>query len=272
MKRLIDLTVEDLVASLVWRYEGGSGADAMVSPTDRHALSQADDEIFLAATEFELFDASRHGGFCFPAESGGVDYLQPVILTATGPVSFWFDDPPAEQILSEQWRALAKEHASIFPIAFRCLVPVDERIVSGRIDRVEFPREEPASAAAAKSDPPPAKRRGKIGTQQTRTVRRRKAEMTVEFSQGALQGAGVTGDISRRGMFVRSNLAPGTGPVVRLTVNLPGGRKLALTGRVVRNVESAPAARTAPGFGLRLVDDWPEYDEIFGRPHVPHKK
>ena len=200
MKRLIDLTVEDLVASLVWRYEGGSGADAMVSPTDRHALSQADDEIFLAATEFELFDASRHGGFCFPAESGGVDYLQPVILT------------------------------------------------------------------------PAAKRRGKIGTQQTRTVRRRKAEMTVEFSQGALQGAGVTGDISRRGMFVRSNLAPGTGPVVRLTVNLPGGRKLALTGRVVRNVESAPAARTAPGFGLRLVDDWPEYDEIFGRPHVPHKK
>ena len=93
--------------------------------------------------------------------------------------------------------------------------------------------------------------------------------MTVEFSQGALQGAGVTGDISRRGMFVRSNLAPGTGPVVRLTVNLPGGRKLALTGRVVRNVESAPTARTAPGFGLRLVDDWPEYDEIFGRPAHP---
>lgn len=270
MKRLIDLTVEDLVASLVWRYEGGSGADAMVAPTDREALSQSDDEIFLAATEFELFDSTRHGGFCFPAESGGVDYLQPVILTPTGPVSFWFDEAPPAQALSEQWRALAREHAAIFPIAFRCLVPVDDRMVAGRIDRVEFPRE--ASPAAARSDSPATPRRGAIGNKQTRTVRRRKAEMTVEFSQGALQGAGVTGDISRRGMFVRSNLAPGTGPVVRLTVNLPGGRKLALTGRVVRNVESAPAARTAPGFGLRLVDDWPEYDEIFGRPHVPHKK
>ena len=270
MKRLIDLTVEDLVASLVWRYEGGSGAEAMVSPTDYDTLSQSDDEIFLAATEFELFDSTRYAGFCFPAESGGVDYLQPVILTATGPVSFWFDEPPAREAISEQWRALAKEPSAIFPIAFRCLVPVDDRAVTGRIDRVEFPRE--PAAATAKSDPPASPRRGAIGKQQTRTVRRRKAEMTVEFSQGALQGAGVTGDISRRGMFVRSNLAPGTGPVVRLTVNLPGGRKLALTGRVVRNVESALAARTAPGFGLRLVDDWPEYDEIFGRPHIPHKK
>jgi PilZ domain len=271
VKRLIDLTVEDLVASLVWRYEGGSGAEAMVSPTDRDTLSQSDDEIFLAGTEFELFDGTRHGGFCFPAESGGVDYLQPVILTPMGPVSFWFDEAPPAQALSEQWRALAKEHAAIFPIAFRCLVAVDERMVTGRIERVEFPREA-AAAPNTKSDPPASPRRGGIGKQQTRTVRRRKAEMTVEFTQGALQGAGVTGDISRRGMFVRSNLAPGTGPVVRLTVNLPGGRKLAMTGRVVRNVESAPATRTAPGFGLRLVDDWPEYDEIFGRRDIPHKK
>jgi PilZ domain len=270
VKRLLDLTAEDLVASLVWRYEGGSGVEALVSPADRAALSQADDEIFLAATEFELFDSTRYAGFCFPAESGGVDYLQPVILTPTGPVSFWFDEPPPAQALSEQWKALAKEHAAIFPIAFRCLVPVDDRMVSGRIDRVEFPRE--PAAAAPRSDPPASPRRGVIGTKQTRTVRRRKAEMTVEFSQGALQGAGVTGDISRRGMFVRSNLAPGTGPVVRLTVNLPGGRKLAMTGRVVRSVESAPTARTSPGFGLRLVDDWPEYDEIFGRRDGTHKK
>jgi hypothetical protein len=265
----MDLTAEDLVANLVWRYEGGSGAEAMVSPTDRQALSQADDEIFLAATEFDLFDSTRHGGFCFPAESGGVDYLQPVILTHAGPVSFWFDEAPPAHALSEQWRALAKEHAAIFPIAFRCLVPVDDRMVNGRIDRVEFPRE---PATAARCDPPATPRRGGIGKRQTRTIHRRKAEMTVEFSQGALQGAGVTGDISRRGMFVRSNLAPGTGPVVRLTVNLPGGRKLALTGRVVRSVKSAPAARTAPGFGLRLVEDWPEYDEIFGRRDGTHKK
>jgi hypothetical protein len=266
----MDLTVEDLAASPVWRYEGGSGAEAFVSPADRAALSQADDEIFLAATEFELFDSTRHSGFCFPAESGGADYLQPVILTPSGPVAFWFDEPPAPEAISAQWRALAREPSTIFPIAFRCLVPVDDRMITGRIEGVEFPYE--PTAAPTRSATPVPVRRGRIGKRETRTVRRHKAEMTVEFSQGALNGAGVTGDISRRGMFVRSNLVPGTGPVVRLTVKLPGGRKLALTGRVVRNVENAPTARTSPGFGLRLVDDWPEYDEIFGRRDVPHKK
>jgi len=265
----MDLTVEDLAASPVWRYEGGSGAEALVSPANRAALSQADDEIFLAATEFELFDATRHAGFCFPAESGGADYLQPVILTPSGPVSFWFDEPPSREAISEQWRALAKEPSAIFPIAFRCLVPVDDRMVKGRIDGVEFPYE--PAVAPPRNEPLAPARRGRIGKRETRTVRRHKAEMTVEFSQGALNGAGVTGDISRRGMFVRSNLAPGTGPVVRLTVNLPGGRKLALTGRVVRSVESAPAAPTSPGFGLRLVDDWPEYEQLFGRRDGTHK-
>jgi hypothetical protein len=265
----MDLTVEDLAASPVWRYEGGSGAEALVSPADRAALSQADDEIFLAATEFELCDSTRHAGFCFPAESGGADYLQPVILTPSGPVAFWFDEPPAPEAISAQWKALAKEPSAIFPIGFRCLVPVDDRMVKGRIDGVEFPYE-PAIAPARSERRPPA-RRGAIGRRETRTVRRHKAEMTVEFSQGALNGAGVTGDISRRGMFVRSNLAPGTGPVVRLTVNLPGGRKLALTGRVVRSVASAPTAPASPGFGLRLVDDWPEYEELFGRRDGTHK-
>ena len=55
--------------------------------------------------------------------------------------------------------------------------------------------------------------------------------------------------------------------MLRLTVNLPGGRKLALTGRVVRSVETGDPATAPTGFGLRLVDDWPEYDEIFGKRH-----
>ena len=60
MKRLAELTVEDLIASPVWRYEGGAGSEALVAPSKRETLSQYDDEIFLAATEFALADASRH--------------------------------------------------------------------------------------------------------------------------------------------------------------------------------------------------------------------
>ena len=136
VKRLNALTVEDLAANPVWRYEGGSGEEALVAPTDRKSLSQTDDEIFLAATDFELFDASRQFGFCFPADDSGIDYLQPVIVIGSRQVSFWFDAPVARETLASQWNALGRDPGAIFPIAFRCLVPVDGRTVVGRITGV----------------------------------------------------------------------------------------------------------------------------------------
>jgi PilZ domain len=268
VKRLGELTIEDLTSSPVWRYEGGSGDAALVSPARRRSLSQTDDEIFLAATEFDLSDSTRHGGFCFPAEGSGIDYLQPVIVTRTGHVTFWFERPASAETLAKQWRALDREAKRIFPVAFRCLVPVDGKVVAGRIEGVETSQDLAPPAEPAGHQWPPLPRRPGIGTKETRVVRRRRAEMTVEFTQGSLRGTGVTGDISRRGMFVRSNLVPGTGPVLRLTVNLPGGRKLALTGRVVRSVDTGERTGGPTGFGLRLVDDWPEYDEIFGKRHT----
>lgn len=268
MKRLVELTIEDLASSPVWRYEGGSGPAALVSPALRASLSQMDDEIFLGATEFDLSDATRHVGFCFPAEGSSVDYLQPVIVTKAGHVAFWFDGSVSAEKLAKQWRALDRAPKKIFPVSFRCLVPVDGRTVAGRIERVETSQDLAPPAPAPENPWPPVPRRPGIGTSETRVTRRRRAEMTVEFTQGALRGTGVTGDISRRGMFVRSNLVPGTGPVLRLTVNLPGGRKLALTGRVVRSVDTGEPAGAPTGFGLRLVDDWPEYDEIFGKRHT----
>ncbi|MFY9552326.1 MAG: PilZ domain-containing protein [Thermoanaerobaculia bacterium] len=253
MKRLLDLTVEDLVASPVWRYEGGSGAEALVVPSERKALSHLDDEIFLARTEFELFDSTRHFGFCFPADDSGMGYLQPVILTRTGPVSFWFDGPVSPDVIASQWKALGKEAREIFPVGFRCLIPVDGGTVRGRIRGVESSEE----AAPKPADAEP--RRIGIGTGEKRTARRRQAEMEVEFTQDSLYGTGVTSDVSRRGMFVRSTRTPGTGPTVRLTVHLPEGRKLFLTGKVVRS------AGPAPGFGLRLSDDWPDFEKLFPR-------
>jgi hypothetical protein len=271
VKRLSELTVEDLIASPVWRYEGGAGSEALVAPSKRETLSQTDDEIFLAATEFALADASRHMGFCFPADDSGIDYLQPVIVGKSRHVTFWFEGPVSAEELSRQWAAFGKDPKQIFPVAFRCLVPVDGRTVSGRIPSVESAegvapeRLHADDTAAAK---PSARRRG-VGTGEKRTARRRRpAEMTVEFSQGDLQGTGVIGDVSRRGMFVQTTRIPGTGPVLRLTVNLPGGRKLVLRGKVVRNADGTPSAPPS-GFGLRLTDDWPDYDNLFGRRDKP---
>jgi PilZ domain len=279
VKRLVELTVQDLTASPVWSYEGGSGAEAVVAPTQRDALSQADDEIFLAATDFELFDATRHVGFCFPADDSGLDYLQPVIVSESRHVAFWFDGPATPEALSAQWAALGKEPDEIFPVAFRCLVLVDGREVSGRIAGVESSERlmsgGPAPAIPSDSDPagrtvriltarPVQARRG-TGAVEKRTARRRKAEMTVDFTQGDFHGTGVIGDLSRRGMFVRSTRIPGTGPNLRLTVNLPEGRKLVLTGKVVRSSADDSRSKRAPGFGLRLSEDSPDYATLLSR-------
>jgi PilZ domain len=255
VKRLVDLTIADLTASPVWRFEGGSGDKAVVAPSTRTTLSRVDDEIFLAATDFELFDSTRHLGFCFPADDTGTGYLQPAILTRSGPVNFWFDEPPSRETLAIQWRTLGKNEAEIFPVLFRCRVPVDGRTVTGRLMRVESSAEVAPKPAA---DEP---RRIGIGTGtgEKRTARRRQAEMAVEFTQDTLYGTGVTSDVSRRGMFIRATRTPGTGPMVRLTVHLPEGRKLFLTGRVVRSTGMAR------GFGLRLSDDWPDFEKLFPR-------
>lgn len=301
MKRLADLTVEDLTSVPVWRYEGGSDAEALVVPVRRDSLSQMDDDVFLAATEFELADSARHFGFCFPADDSSIDYLQPVIVTGGRHVGFWFDSPVAPEALEAQWNALGKVSEKVFPVRFKCLVPVDGRTVSGEIPRVEFsaglaaagpvavpplPSAERANAGGSRSDaeherkprsatrwpgaakmmtarPVPARLRNAERVEK-RTARRRPVEMAVDFSQDSFHGSGVTGDVSRRGMFVRSNRIPGTGPLLRLTVHLPEGRKLFLTGRVVRSAEAAgiPRLTGTTGFGLRFADESPEYENL----------
>ncbi len=283
VKRLADLTCDDLVASPVWRYEGGSGASATATPSKRVSLSQSDDEIFLAATEFELFDSSRHFGFCFPADDSGIDYLQPVIIGPSGQVNFWFDGPAMPEALSKQWRALGKELPEIFPVSFRCLVPVDGRTVSGRIESVESSRDlasgPPApiisrDPAATPGDPRdmariptarPIQARRDTGAVEKRTSRRRKAEMSVEFTQGTFHGTGTIGDVSPRGMFVRTERIPGAGPIVRLKVNLPEGRTLVLNGKVVRGSLAISSPGTSPGFGLSLDGESPEYEDLVSR-------
>lgn len=278
MKRLVELTAEDLAAEPVWRYEGGAGAAAMVVPIRRDALSRSDDEVFLATTDFELFDGSRHVGFCFPADDSGIDYLQPSIVVAAGQVAFWTEGPAPPEELAERWRVLGKEPGQIFPVAFRCRVPVDGGIVSGWIAGIESSRDltvairelapsavGPSAAApdeferAPMARPAPARPKEGASPDQ-RTARRRKAQMKVEFTQGDLHGTGVAENVTRRGLFVRTSRTPGTGPPLRLTVNLPDGRQLVLTGRVVREAGSSPS-----GFGLRLAEDWPNYDSLFPR-------
>src|SRR5438876_11604130 len=113
MKRLVDLTVGDLTASPVWRYEGGSGEDALVVAEDRASLSRQDEEILLAATEFVLTDSSEHLGFCFPVDGESIDYLQPVIVAPAMHVRFWFRGSVTPELPAAQWTARGQDAAEV---------------------------------------------------------------------------------------------------------------------------------------------------------------
>jgi hypothetical protein len=282
MKRLADLTVEDLTAWPVWRYEGGSSADALVEAEDRTCLSQRDEEILLAATDYVLADSSKHLGFCFPVDGEGLDYLQPVIVAPGMHVRFWFDGAVAPEVLAKQWQALGKEEAKIFPVRFRCRVPVDGQTVAGVIPRVATPasiatarrgsresagglsRGADGSASRASSSRTRRLLESRAGIPEKRTAPRHRVEMLVEFDLGDSWGRGVTGEISRNGMFVRSPRIPSVGPAVNLTVHLPSGRELLLKGRVVPSSNGGGPARPA-GFGLRLTEKPDEYDNFLAR-------
>ena len=285
MKRLFDLTVEDLTASPVWRYEGGNGVEAMVVEEPRDSLTSADEEVYLAATEFVLPDSTPRLGFCFPVDDAGIEYLQPVIVTQAGHVRFWFDGAVAPEVLASQWNALGKREDEVFPLAYRCRVPVDGRTVAGTLRGVEtsggaarvstVPGGGNGSKTAGES---PAKGRPELrklfmsssGGIEKRIAPRRRAEMMVEFREGESLGAGVTSELSRRGMFIRSAQPPRLGPALSLTMHLPGGRTVLLKGRVVRQSDGSGIAR-ADGFALELTEKTAEYDAFLTRLLDPRK-
>ena len=134
MKRLHDLTPVDLERAAVWRYEGESDDVAHVHATARLELSAGDRDLFIARTQFTLANGSHHLGFCTPDPSGELGDLQPVIVTADGPVYFHFDAPPSQETLDAQWLRLGAGHEQIFPVHFRCTVLLDGAYLTGTIE------------------------------------------------------------------------------------------------------------------------------------------
>jgi len=134
MKRLTDLTPADIERVAVWLYDGSSDDVARVRATDRSELADMDDNIFIARTQFVLANGTQHIGFCSPSSVETLDVIQPVIVTPGGLVYFYFEEPPSHEMLDTQWRRLGVGHEQIFPVHFRCLVPLDGRYITGVID------------------------------------------------------------------------------------------------------------------------------------------
>lgn len=133
MKRIADLTPADFERAPVWRYSGATDETAVMYATNRRELTDDERETFIARTQFVLGNGAQHVGFCSPVNDSEMDCLQPVILTQYGPVYFWFEHPPTHEFLASQWARLGVTREDVFPVHFRCTVPVSGRFVTGII-------------------------------------------------------------------------------------------------------------------------------------------
>ena len=132
MKRLTELTSDDLDEEPVWAYYTTTDDEsAMVDPSRKRQISQSDGTVHVARTRFVLADGTVHIGFCSPQEASGLDYLQPVITTSGAQVRLWFERVPSRAELDAQWKVLGRAPEDIFPIQFECDVPVDGVAVRG---------------------------------------------------------------------------------------------------------------------------------------------
>lgn len=135
MKKLRALTPADLDRSAVWLYEGDNDEVALVHATSLREIEVASlSRPLIARTQFTLGDGSHHVGYCSPCKGDDLFALQPVIVASGGPVFFSFDQPPSREFLTEQWKRLGVSAEDVFPVHFRCTVPVEGEFVIGRID------------------------------------------------------------------------------------------------------------------------------------------
>jgi hypothetical protein len=135
MKRLAELRSEDFEVHPVWGYYGTEGTedtDAVVEPRAVVEVTEADPTVLLAATEFHLADGTAAAGFCSPADDSGLDYVQPVIFIADRQVPLWRPGLGGD-VAARICLDLGRPASDVFPIAWRCLVPVDGEVRAGNI-------------------------------------------------------------------------------------------------------------------------------------------
>jgi hypothetical protein len=134
VKRLRELTNDDLARVPIWWYEGQSDESASVSPVE--AFEHPESKAYIARTRFVLADGSEWWGYCSPTDDSGLDYIQPVIISAAGHVRFWYDESAPEPEPGRACRLLGKQPEQVFPARFECVVPVEGRYVAGVVSRV----------------------------------------------------------------------------------------------------------------------------------------
>ncbi len=99
-----------------------------------------------------------------------------------------------------------------------------------------------------------------------RKLRRILKRIPAAFEAGQLRGKGHIKNVSKEGLFLRTNVLPAVGDDVRVIFHDRTGSKIEVRGTVRWTTQQLPIAEQAkPGFGLHIPRGNEDFDEFFGQ-------
>jgi Tfp pilus assembly protein PilZ len=97
-----------------------------------------------------------------------------------------------------------------------------------------------------------------------RRLRRVMKRIPAAFEAGKLRGKGYIKNISKEGLFVRTNILPPAGTQVRIVFHDRHGSKIEVRGTVRWTTDQLPPEEKAtPGFGVYIPRGNDEFQEFF---------
>jgi hypothetical protein len=140
-KQAYQLTPEDMVRFPVWEFaldeEGAPDQDeATVRPVQSDGPIDPSLGTFLVKASFVLADGTAFVGYVTPSSgAGAADTVDPIILSASGPIFFWCGIiAPTPDEISESYKRLNKNAAAeVFPIRFCADVSLVNGPLSGQV-------------------------------------------------------------------------------------------------------------------------------------------
>ncbi len=131
-KRLIDLTKEDLLENQVWEY-WMAGNIEYVRASGKTEVTEDSNATHIVVTDFIFNNKTKHLGFCSPQEPGGLDRIQPVVLTPRGQVEFYKENEWAECEKTRAFVKLGFDVKDVFPLTYTTRVKFDRKLYSGTL-------------------------------------------------------------------------------------------------------------------------------------------
>lgn len=97
-----------------------------------------------------------------------------------------------------------------------------------------------------------------------RRLKRYVERLEVNFQCGRMRGQGHVRNLSKEGLFIRSDRLPQPGLAISITIESSAGDKIELEGTVRWTTAQLSQPRSVPaGFGVRLDEMNPSYRELF---------